>query len=296
MNNISANINNAINAVNSLKTGGFGSAVNLLTQNSKGFGSALRMANSVLPQGGVFASITGNVSAQFTQGSKQDWRVKLSLPPQYDKSSLMSSLVKQGGFVFPYTPQITISHSAQYEQLSPAHNNYPFPSYANSKVDTMQIQGDFYCENQDDAQLWIASVHYLRSVAKMYYGDSAYAGSPPPIVKLNGYGDYVFKDVPVIVTLFTVDLPKDVDYITTSLNNSSIGNNMGNDPLNNFVEKSLPVSGNMLQSSSTYSHVPVKSSFSVTVQPIYSRQTVREFNLDKFISGEYVFNEKKGFI
>ena len=34
-------------------------------------------------------------------------------------------------------------------------------------------------------------------------------------VKLNGYGDYVFNNVPVVITTFTVDMPSEVDYIAT---------------------------------------------------------------------------------
>ena len=37
----------------------------------------------------------------------------------------------------------------------------------------------------------------------------------------NGYGDYTFNNVPVIVTNFQFDLKKDVDYISTGLGGSS---------------------------------------------------------------------------
>ena len=47
----------------------------------------------------------------------------------------------------------------------------------------------------------------------MAYGKTFNAGTPPPIVLLNGYGDYVFKNVPVVIINFSVDLPTDVDYI-----------------------------------------------------------------------------------
>ena len=35
--------------------------------------------------------------------------------------------------------------------------------------------------------------------------------------KLNGYGEYVFKNVPCVVTSFNVDLPQDVDYMKTNI-------------------------------------------------------------------------------
>jgi hypothetical protein len=60
----------------------------------------------------------------------------------------------------------------------------------------------------------------------------------------------VFKDIPVIVKSYTVDLPTGVDYIASGT-----------------------------------SHVPIKSSFNVTLQPVYSREKVKTFNLQSFISG-----------
>ena len=35
-------------------------------------------------------------------------------------------------------------------------------------------------------------------------------------------------------------------------------------------------------------HVPVKSTITVTVQPVYSRETVRQFNLQEFVKGNYI--------
>ena len=37
-------------------------------------------------------------------------------------------------------------------------------------------------------------------------------------------------------------------------------------------------------------HVPTKSTFSVTLQPIYSRNSARNFSLDRFVSGGYLNN------
>ena len=80
----------------------------------------------------------------------------------------------------------------------PIHSNYPFFAYQNSQVDQFSITGDFTVENALEGQYWIAAVHYLRSVSKMAYGNTPNQGSPPPVVRLNGYGDYVFKNVPVV--------------------------------------------------------------------------------------------------
>jgi len=38
------------------------------------------------------------------------------------------------------------------------------------------------------------------------------------------------------------------------------------------------------------SHVPTKSEFVIKLQPIYSRNSVRNFSLDRFVGGGYLNN------
>lgn len=262
--------------------GTIGSSVNTLT--TSGLGSLLRSKN--LPAGGETGNKFSITNAEFHQGANRDWRVKLSLPGGWETSDLIAPLRITNGFVFPYTPQITIQHSASYNTLAPVHNNYPFFAYENSKVDSMQISGEFFCEDSSDARYWVAAVHYLRSVSKMVYGQSANTGSPPPVVKLNGYGDYVFKNVPVVITQFSVDLSKDVDYISTGL--SSDGAQNVAETLANFIGAPKALSS-VMPNMQGVTWVPVRSTINVTVQPLYSREQVRQFSLDSFVKGEYVF-------
>jgi len=214
-----------------------------------------------------------NAGAQGTFNDKsQDWRVKLSIPANYEKiikgsdnediSKIMEPLLEAGHFIFPYTPNIYIAYTANYDKLSPTHSNYPFPIYQNSSVDQFVLTGTFTAENASEGAYWIAANQYLRSVTKMAYGSgntTSTRGSPPPIVKLNGYGDFVFKDVPVVVEQYTVTLPEDVDYIQ------------------------VPVGPNG-------SYVPTRSEISITVFPTYSRDKVNRFSLDSFVKGEYIQN------
>jgi hypothetical protein len=206
-----------------------------------------------------------------------DWRVKLSLPEMfaYKYSNILWPLAQSGNaLVFPFTPQINFTHSAQYNTLDTVHSNYPFLAYEHSKVEQISITADFYCENSQDAAYWMAAVHYLRSVTKMSYGDSSDAGQPPPVVKLNGYGAYVFENVPVVIKSFSMDLPKDVDYIGTPVND---GGDLEGAPL---------------------TYAPTKSTFNITLMPIYSRTQVRKFSLDSFVSGKYITDgeQQSGFI
>lgn len=181
--------------------------------------SALRGIN--LPTGGNVGGKLFSSGAQFVgTDANKDWRVRLSMPTTtiYTSSPVLQPLVRAGGLVFPYTPQITISHQASYAEEPITHQNYSFLYYQNSKASDIQIIGAFSVEDAVQAQYWIAAVHYLRSATKMFTGDIGdVAGNPPPIVYLNGYGDYVFKNVPVIIKSFSIDLPADVNYIATNV-------------------------------------------------------------------------------
>lgn len=203
-------------------------------------------------------------------GANDDWRVRLSLPTSFANDTILKPLILTNGLVFPYTPTILIQHTANYDSMQPVHSNYPFHNYQNSQIEDIVITGDFFCENAKDAQYWSAMVHYLRSATKMAYGQSENSGNPPPIVHLNGYGDFVFPNVPVIIRNFTVDLPADVDYIKTQITGDLPANITTSDPV-----------GPM-------GFAPVQSQVAVTVTPIYSRAKVSQFNLNTFISGGYL--------
>jgi hypothetical protein len=209
-------------------------------------------------------------------GTDADWRVRLSLPSVFANDETMKPIIETNGLVFPYTPTILIQHTANYDAMQPTHSNYPFPQYQNSQIEDIVITGDFFCENAVDAQYWAATLHYLRSVTKMFYGQSSNAGAPPPIVHLNGYGDFVFPNVPVVVKNFTVDLPADVDYIKTQMDG--------------VVSKSVTTSVNGFNEG----WAPVQSQVSVTVGPIYSRAKTSQFSLDDFVKGEYLGSGQNG--
>ena len=222
-------------------------------------------------EGGAEPNFEARANASFTtEWEEKDWRVKLSVPESMGDISkgLLAPLSSLGGgnMVFPYTPTIIISHSAAYNTVAPIHNNYPFFAYQNSQVDAMTIVGQFYVQDTQDARYWTACLHYLRAITKMDYGVGS-TGAPPPIVKLNGYGDYVFKDVPVIIQNFTVDMPNEVDYVSAVLS-------PGTAPAMDSYQ------------GQNYGWAPAESQFSITVQPIYSRDKQTRFNYRNFITGD----------
>jgi len=245
--------------------------VNNALENALG-GGAASILKSLLGGPSSQPSLNNAVAAK-VKGADNDWRVRLSIPSTMDKTEILKPLDATNGLVFPYTPTILIQHSANYDAMQPTHSNYPFPAYQNSQIDDIVITGDFFCENAVDAQYWVATLHYLRSVTKMAYGQSTNAGSPPPLVFLNGYGDFVFPNVPVIIKTFSVDLPSDVDYIKTQAE-GEVTKIDGGTSVDGFYE----------------GWAPVQSQVMVTVQPVYSRARTSQFSLDKFVNGDYLDN------
>jgi hypothetical protein len=241
---------------------------------SRGFMSSVRGRN--LPADGMpnFRTSTEAVIADTRKDN--DWRVSLSIPPvitKLENTDILNPLKVTGNrMIFPFTPSVIFSHSASYSAQNPVHSNYPFYSYGNSSVDAITISGDFFTETNEDAEYWVAAVTFLRTMTKMFYGDGANSGNPPPICKLNGYGEYVFKNVPCVITSFNIDMPQDVDYFKTTVRST----------------------GEPSNESAAGTWVPAQSLIAVTVQPVYSRTHVEQFNLNDFVSGKLITT--RGFI
>jgi len=285
-----ASFSNFLNQGSNFLTGAAGSVAN-------------RLAKAGLPVGGIFSSnsnsnLQSNVGAPSSTG---DWAVKVTVSDTVyndlmaDAPIFPESFKKFKGIRFPVTPFINMSHSAAYDARSVVHNNYPYYAYQNSQVDQMTIAGAFPVQNKNDGLNWMATLHFLRTVTKMYYGGGTNAGNPPPVCKLNGYGDYVYKDVPIVITNFTVELREQVDYIgvnvPTGPNQSAI-----NEALVGTVDPGLTADAGYIQgsnvtsaveSSGSVNYVPTDSLISITVVPVYSRNKIsKQFNLKDFASGK----------
>ena len=284
---------------------------------------ANRLARAGLPIGGIFntkqqTSLQSNVGSP---SATSDWGVRISVSDAVYNDLMAGapifpeSFQKFKGLRFPVTPFINMSHTAAYDGRSVVHNNYPYYAYQNSQVDQMTIAGAFPVQTQKDGQNWIASLHFLRTVTKMYYGGVKNQGNPPPVCKLNGYGDYIYKDVPIVITNFTVELREQVDYIGVNVRNgdsrsaleeSIVAPGTGQfGPANRYadVEGISPGQRNAMtgsptlatESTGSVNYVPTDSLISVTVVPVYSRNKIsRLFNLKDFASGDLTKN--RGFI
>lgn len=265
-------------------------AASIVTVGTAVYGAAKQISGAV----GSFASKAGNFPAGGEAGigggiaqatmktsMNRDWRVRLSLPSQMQGSDIISMLTNTGGLVFPYTPSINVIHAANYQPLDIVHSNYPYMAYQNSKIDNISISAEFFIEDSYEARYWVAAVHFLRSLTKMSFGESSNVGSPPPVVKLSGYGDFVFNDVPVVVSSFSLNLPDDVDYIATGLGKADL------------VQRDY---WSDADTSDGISWAPVKSRFEISLLPVYSRKKLKEFSLDKFVNGDYISKDKNGFM
>jgi len=174
---------------------------------------------------------------------------------------------------------MVIQHSANYNALAQTHSNFPFQAYQNSQVDSMNIIGEFPVQNAEDAKHWVATVNFLRTATKMFFGNDdkdGLKGNPPPILHLYGYGDHMFHKVPVVLNSFNVELRPGIDYISTDQTNRTTN------VLDEFA----------VQRGESQTWAPTLSNISVLVTPIYSRKSVKEFSMKKFVRGE--LNGKEG--
>lgn len=233
-----------------------------------------------------------------------DWRVRIGLAPNstyfYNdpNNNLLSPLIKEPGLsggvnpiasaigsltglsgarrigvVFPYTPQITVTHTANYTPQKLTHNNYTNYFYDNSEVNGITINAEFTVQSIDEGQYLLATIYFFRSVTKMFFGMDPKAGNPPPIVYLNGYGQYYLPNVPCVVTSFSHTMPSDVDYmdvpepfVTASGYNPQITNRRMNS-----------------------TRLPTTSTIALTVQPVYSRTSQSGgFSLSDFSRGALI--------
>jgi hypothetical protein len=269
---ISSNAADISSAVSKLSGGNLATGIQNL---AGGISKAAGVLNNVLslrrganiPKGGELFSSTGEpISVNATSGD--DWRVKINAQWDLFNSIMFNSTLKlTDGFVFPILPEISLSTKANYTQIDPTHNNYPFQAYKNSQVDEISISGIFPVENETDAAYWLAGTTFFKTATKMFFGKGTNAGNPPIICQLSGYGPHIFENVPVVVKSFTVDFPTDVNYIKC---------------------------GKFSNAEPTW--VPVTSTIQISVMPIYNRRNVRGFSLEDYAKGRLTTPTGQGYI
>jgi len=229
---------------------------------------AERLLSNALNPGG--ASSGGNTQANVSFNAENDIRARLALSPQsgplfYKDGSnqLMAPLGQTDGVVWPYTPNINVSYSASYAGQNPSHTNYTQQSYGMSSVDQISVVGQFTANNQDEARYLLATLWFLKSATKSFYGTDQNRGTPPPVLRFSAHGVHMFKSVPVVITNTVQDFESNVDYIDTPLQpgSGSIGN---------------------------MTRVPTLITINVTLQPVVSRSAQQRFSLENYAKGRLV--------
>lgn len=282
-----------------------GSAISSSLLGSVGLSSASTRQN-VASMFSYSSKTSGPSPVLLYPNANTDWRVRVNLAPNatyfYNDPNniLLSPLVnEQGsgtgavqgqinnlinttqgttgatrvGVVFPYTPQVTVQHTATYSPQKLTHANYANYFYDNSEVQAINITADFTVQNVNEGQYLLATIYFFRSITKMFFGTDPNAGNPPPIVYLNGYGEYYLPNVPCVVTSFSHTMPADCDYM--DIPEPGVTNLGYNPQFTNYRLNST--------------RLPTTSSVTISLQPVYSRLAQSQgFSLNDFSAGALI--------
>lgn len=258
-----------------------------------------RLISSGLNLGGKKGAISGaagkvDTKITFAGTTQEDWRVRISvgessgiLYKSNNPGNVLIPLVATNGVIFPYTPKIDVVYQTNYLDTDLTHTNYNFYSYQKSTIGNITINADFTAQTPEEAKYVMAVIHFFRAAGKMFMTKDGLAGNPPPILFLNGYGDNYFPNVPCVLTQFSHSMPDDVDYISAPTvdvrkwrENEQQEVGAGGKP------------GNM-GAAMFRTKIPVASSMTVILQPVYSRKKVSEFSTEAFARGDYLKDGKK---
>jgi hypothetical protein len=254
-------------------------------------------------------------------GLGNDWRVRIALAPGsnylYNASppGILGPLQATEGVIFPYTPDIQITYAGSYEGTQLTHSNYKIFQYQSSSIDQITINCPFTAQDTNEALYLLATIHFFRTLTKMFYGQdqNPNSGTPPPLCYLYGLGSFQFDNHPMVISSFNYALPTDVDYIRVSTNTvqpgvgSSGGSNTGFHP-NPAQQAALKRLGGTIAPGGTTqpvdfgtptvgtvpaTYVPTMMSIQLTAYPIVSRNDIsNNFSLQKYATGELI---TKGF-
>jgi len=235
-------------------------------------------------------------------------RVRLRPKPDaistiYGAGGLLAPLRETNGMVFPYQPTITYQQDVNYTTIDMVHTNQEFYAYTRTNAVKLSISGQFTVQNQSEGIYSLACIHFLRTVTKMWFGQGARAGTPPPVLLFDAYGPYMFNQLPVIVTNFNVGLPNDVDYVPVDLANTATSGNLNGlynsvgsllsrtpqitayDRSQNLMYNTAVTQRKNLTSSSGYIWLPAVFSIEVSITVQNTPNRLRQFNMDQFKTG-----------
>jgi len=174
------------------------------------------------------ATSSSSVTAASGNITPKDFRIRLSpfansatqVYGASSSSNILSPLYVTNGLMFPYTPQITVTQDVTYQDLALTHTNSDFLAYTRTPSVNISISGKFTVQTQAEGIYALACIHFLRTVSKMYFGETdaaaGKAGLPPPILLLNGYGTYMFNNLRVVLKSHTYTYNEQMDTVLVS--------------------------------------------------------------------------------
>ena len=137
----------------------------------------------------------------------------------------------------------------------------------------------------------MACIHFLRMVTKMWFGGSSSEsrmkqGTPPPVLLFDAYGQYMFNQLPVVVTQFSVTLPKDVDYVPIKIGSNGTTSQPAPQANELYSAMSMINSINISPDTSVgYAWLPAVFSIQVHLTVQNTPQRLRAFDMAKFRDG-----------
>ena len=197
----------------------------------------------------------------------EDWAYGLKDAKGNKQESILQPLKDRGGIVFPYTPNLYLQASVDYNEAMQHGSNYPFYTYMNSRPPTLPLQGQWTANTLEEAQYLLAVFHFLRTVTKAFYGDASVKGgtfgTPPPVLLFEYLGEFGFNKVPVVIRSYNFQLPDGVDYVPVKYGD-------------------------------TTTYMPTETDIMIEMAPQYTYKKLRKrFDLQNFTSGG---GYKDGFI
>ena len=258
-----------------------------------------------------------------------DWRFRISLSPYADylynspAPGILQPLKATDGVIFPYTPTIVRSSEASYQQYNLTHSNFRGYFYSNSQEGNIMVTADFTAQDTNEALYMLAMIHFFRSATKMWYGQDARRGTPPPLLYLRGLGEHQFNEHACLLSTFTYTLPDNVDYIKTSNSATAqyapkgrLAAGSGHESWSSKITRMITggledflTTGSLPSLSSLFgtstggtglvkitdgaTYVPTKLQIQLALLPVNTRQQVsQEYSLEDFASGKLL---KKGY-
>lgn len=239
------------------------------------------------------------------QGRRVRLRPKpLAAAQVYGGSGLLQPLRATNGVVWPYQPTISWEQSVDYSSIDMVHVNQEIMAYTKTPAAKFTVSGNFSVQNNQEGVYALAAIHFMRTTTKMYFGTGANLGTPPPVLLFDAYGQYMFNQLPVIITNFSVSLPDDIDYVPVDLalaptyNSAQTKTNIPGYSKVQITPQLLSqqvatdaafISSSMfrtsLQGKSGYVWLPAVFTLSVSLTVQNTATRLRAFNLDAFRTG-----------